>query len=101
MAYTYTTPTIPCVFPGKSFDNVDLIRVAIRGRGCKIVREIEAADIDTENSAVYVTLTQEETAALGAGQIEIWARIRYTDGTVEPTNIARMLLIDAIDKVVI
>ena len=99
--YTYTTPTIPCTFSGRSLDSADLIRVAIRGRGYKIVREIEAADIDTENSAVYVTLTQEETAALGSGQVEIQARIRYTDGTVEPTNIVRMLLLDAIDRVVI
>ena len=99
--YTYTTPTITCTLAGAELSQVDHVRIAIDGAKSKLVRIIPVADIDTETGEVIVKLTQEETAALGKGQVYIQARIRYKDGTVQGTNKVCKDMDDALDKVVI
>ena len=65
------------------------------------MRVVPVADIDTETGETAITLTQEETAALGRGQIAIQARVRYMDGTVQATNKVLKDMSEVLDKVVI
>lgn len=99
--YTYTTPTITCTLTGVDFANVDYVRIAINGKNSSIIRVIPVADIDAEEGTAVVELTQEETAALGAGQVAIQGRIHYADGSVQATNKVLKTLNEVIDKVVI
>lgn len=97
--YRYTTPTITCELSGVEFDNVDVVRIAVKGTNTLIVREVQ----DFTDSTVAIKLTQEETANLGEDNdiVSIQARIRYNDGTVQATNKVRTSLLDVLDKVVI
>ena len=99
--YRYTTPTITCELSGVAFDNVDVVRIAVKGTNTLIVREVQSADIT--DSTVVIKLTQEETANLGEDNdiVSIQARIKYNDGTVQATNKVRTSLLDVLDKVVI
>ena len=99
--YTYTTPTIPCVLDGVDFSQVDYVRIAVESKKSEIVRVVPVSDIDTETGETSIKLTQEETAALGKGQIAIQARVRYLDGTVQATNKVLRDMNDVLDKVVI
>lgn len=100
--YRYTTPTIPCSLQDVAFEQVELVRIAISGKNSLIVREIPATDFDNTGTA-SVELTQEETAGLGTDNdtVQIQARIKYKDGTVQATNKVRCALLDVLDKVVI
>lgn len=99
--FTYTTPTITCTLEGVEFAQVDYVRIAVKGKTSEIVRVVPVADIDTETGETAILLTQEETAALGKGQVAIQARIRYTDGTVQATNKVLKDMNEVLDKVVI
>lgn len=99
--YTYTTPTITCILDGVDFSQVDYVRVAVESKKSEIVRVVPVSDIDTETGETSIKLTQEETAALGKGQIAIQARVRYLDGTVQATNKVLRDMNDVLDKVVI
>lgn len=101
MFYTYTTPAIPCSIEGADFEGLEFVRIAIKGARTQIVREIPVEDIDQETGAFVVGLTQEETAALGAGQITIQARLRYQGGAVEPTNKIIKQMGEILDRTVI
>lgn len=99
--YTYTTPTIACILDGVEFDQVDYVRIAVKGKSFELVRVVPVADIDTETGETTIKLTQEETAKLGKGQVAIQARVRYTDGTVQATNKVLKDMNEVLDKVVI
>lgn len=99
--YTYTTPTITCTLAGVEFSQVDFVRITVESKKREIVREIPASDIDTETGTTSIKLTQEETAALGKGQIAIQARVRYLDGTVQATNKVLRDVDSVLDEVVI
>lgn len=99
--YTYTTPTITCTLSEVTFTNVDYVRIAIKGKSSSVLREIPITDIDTAEGTCAVELTQEETAALGEGQVAIQARIHYSDGTVQATNKVLKQMNEVLDKVVI
>lgn len=91
---------ITCTLTGVDFTEVDFVRIAFTGRYGKVIRKIEPADVD-ENGSVVITLTQEETVKLGAGKITIQGRIKYDDGTVQPTSKVLAKMLDIADKVVI
>lgn len=99
--YTYTTPTITCTLTGLEFSQVDYVRIAIESKGYSLVRVVPAADIDTETGNTSIELTQEETAALGKGQVAIQARVRYLDRTVQATNKVLKDMYNVLDEVVI
>ncbi len=99
--FTYTTPTITCTLEGIEFNQVDYVRIAVESKNSEIVRTVPASDIDAETGQAIITLTQEETASLGKGQIAIQARIRYTDGTVQATNKVLRDMDNVLDEVVI
>jgi hypothetical protein len=99
--YTYTTPTITCTLTGVEFSQVDYARIAIKGKGSEIVRIVPIDGIDPETGQCSIELTQEETAALGEGQVAIQARVRYKDGTVQATNKVLKNMNEVLDKVVI
>ena len=99
--YTYTTPTITCTLAGVDFESVDYVRIAIKGKNSMIVRVVLASDFDAETGTTLIMLTQEETAALGEGQVAIQARVRYMDGTVHPSNKIIKAMSEVLDKVVI
>ena len=84
--FTYTTPIIVFKFDGLDLAFVDFVRLAIKGGRYTVIREIQPADIDPDTGETIVKLTQQETAALGPGVLIMQARIKYTDGTVEPTD---------------
>lgn len=99
--YTYTTPTITCTLTGIEFSQLDYVRIAVESKCFEIVREVPAADIDTETGVTSIKLTQEETARLGKGQVKIQARVRYLDGTVQATNKVIRDMNNVLDEVVI
>ena len=99
--YTYTTPTITCKLNGLEFSQVEFVRIAIKGINKKLIKVVPVEDFDTETGETSISLTQEETAALGAGQVEIQARVKYLDGNVQPTNKIKKTMNEIIDKVVI
>lgn len=99
--YTYTTPTITCTLTGLEFSQVDYVRIAIESKGYSLVRVVPAADIDAETGNTSIELTQEETAALGKGQVAIQARVRYLDGTVQATNKVLRDIYNVLDEAVI
>lgn len=101
--YRYTTPSIICTLKGVDFSIVSFVRIAVKGESEPIVREIPISEIDPDTGIVKVELTQEETASLDAdnGMVTIQARIKYTDGTVQATNMVQNTLWDVLDKVVI
>lgn len=98
--FTYTTPTITIKLTNVEFSYVDYVRIAIKGDKSIVVREVPVADIDTSTGVTSIKLTQEETAALGAGLLVIQGRAHYTDGTVEATNKFNMHLQNIIDEVI-
>lgn len=98
--YTYTTPTITCTLAGIELSQIDYVRIAISGSKGKLVRIVSASEID-EAGKTMIQLTQEETAALGKGDICIQGRIRYNDGTVQPTNKIHKNMDEVLDRVVI
>lgn len=99
--YTYTTPTITCTLNGVEFSQVDYVRIALKSKCSEIVKIVPRSEIDTETGNAIIKLTQEETAAFGKGQVDIQARVRYLDGTVQATNKVFKNMNDVIDKVVI
>lgn len=101
--YRYTTPTIKCTLNGIDFSVVQFVRIAVKGNRSLIVRQISASEIDAETGIATINLTQEETARLGStdSEVEIQARVKYADGTVQPTNKVKSILKDVLDKVVI
>lgn len=101
--YRYTTPTIRCTLNGIDFSVVQFVRIAIKGNRTLIVRQIPVSEIDTETGLATIRLTQEETAKIGYSdsEIEIQGRVKYADGTVQPTTRVRSSLYDVLDKVVI
>lgn len=99
--WTYTTPAITCNLEGADLTNVDYVRVAVKGARCQVLKQVPIADIDTETGTLVIGLTQEETAALGKGQVTIQARLHYSNGTVEATNKVIRQMDDVLDKVVI
>lgn len=99
--YEYTTPTITCKLTGVDWTDVDFVRIAVKGKKSQIVRQIPIADIDTTEDTASISLTQEETAAFGVGQVAIQARVHYASGTVQATNKVIKSLEDVIDEVVI
>lgn len=99
--YTYTTPTITCTLSGVEFSTVDLVRIALKGKHDEILKVVPVTDIDAETGTAIISLTQDETASLGEGQIAIQARVRYLDGTVQATNKVLKNMNEVLDKVVI
>lgn len=99
--YTYTTPAITCTLEDVDFTNIDYVRVAVKGARCQLVKQVAVADIDTEEGIVVIGLTQEETAALGKGQVMIQARLHYTNGDVQATDKVIRQMDDVLDKVVL
>ena len=99
--YTYTTPSITCTLTGVEFSTVDYVRIALKGKSSEIVKVVPIDGIDTETGEAIITLTQEETASLGKGQVAIQARVRYADGTVQATNKVLKDMNEVLDKVVI
>lgn len=98
--YNYTTPTITVTMAGVVFADVNYVRLALVGENASLLREIPASDFGEKGQA-YVSLTQEETAAFGEGNVYIQARIIYQDGTIQPTNKVTAKMRDILDKVVI
>ena len=99
--YTYTTPTITCTLTGVEFSRVDYVRIAVESKRREILRIVPVTDIDTEAGVTAIKLTQEETAALGKGQVAIQARVHYADGTVQATNKVLRDMDNVLDEVVI
>lgn len=98
--YTYTTPTLTCTLTGVTWANVELVRLALKGK-INIVREIPVSEVDTETNTVTIRLTQEETANLSPGKLVVQARIKYLDGTVQASDKYATMMDAVIDKVVI
>lgn len=100
--YTYTTPTVTCTLKGAELSQVDYVRVAFKGKVNRIViKTVNIDDIDKLTGNMSIKLTQQETARLGEGKIEIQARVHYADGTVQSTDKVYVDMHDVIDKVVI
>jgi len=99
--YRYTTPTITLTIDDIDFSTVSLWRVAISGKGKRIIKEYEAGDSAIGDDTLLVTLTQEETASMSAGDVEIQVRMKLSNGAVLATTSARVKLFDVLDKAVI
>lgn len=86
--YRGTTPTLRFTLP---FDTstLDAVWVTI-AQGGEVIINKEKSDCDLEGTDISVTLTQEETLALTAGnKTEIQLRVLTTDGLALASEIFR------------
>ena len=86
--YRGTTPTLKFTLP---FDTstLDAVWVTI-AQGGKVIINKEKSDCDLKGTDISVTLTQEETLALTAGnKTEIQLRVLTTDGLALASEIFR------------
>lgn len=101
--YRYTTPTLPITIDGIDFEEVTLFRVAIEQDDIELLKVINIDDpsVDAERKTIYVSLTQEETASMDDGPVDVQARIKFTNGSVLATNKATLSIKDVLDEVII
>lgn len=101
--YRYTTPTIPITIADIDFSDVDMFRIVFANGQTELLFEIDANDsrVDAENNTINIELTQEQTALFSVGLVQIQARILFQSGTVEATQIAKLLVHGVFDEVVI
>lgn len=55
----------------------------------KLTKPMSECDFDPESNIVTVTLSQEETLALGAERTDLQMRFYFVDGSVDATGIVR------------
>ena len=101
--YRYTTPTLPITIEGLDFTEVDYFRIAIELGQTELLFVVPADDetVDAETNTIYVSLTQEQTAALKEGLAKVQARIKYNSGAVQATNMASVAVNKVLDEVII
>lgn len=101
--YRYTTPTLPITIDGVNFADVDYFRIAIEKGNTELLYVINANDerVDAQHNTINLALTQEESALFSEGYAQIQARIRYTSGSVQATNIGSVSVKDVLDEVII
>lgn len=101
--YRYTTPTIPIIIEDIDFANVASFRITIERGSASLLFEIGINDsrVDSENNTINLVLTQEETATFNEGKAEVQARIIYTDGTIQATEKAKLVVKGVFDEVII
>lgn len=101
--YEYSTPTIPLKISGLDFSEVAFFRVKLENKRASVLQQIDINDarVDAEHKTIYFTLTQEETAKFGEGFAAIQVRVKYTNGSVQPTPIKQIQVEKVLDEVVI
>ena len=101
--YRYTTPTLPVTIDDIDFDDVSVFRIAIEQDSVEMLKVIDIDDpsVDAQHKTVYVPLTQEETASLKAGMVEVQARIKFVNNSVMSTNKVKLSVNDVLDEVII
>lgn len=101
--YRYTTPTLTLNIKGIDFTNVSVFRVAIEQNCVEMLKEIPVSSdaVDAEQKTVTVELTQEETASMSVGMVNIQVRLVLTNGRVVASNIANVPLRAVLDEVVV
>ena len=101
--HRYTTPTIPITLDDVDFSAVDSFRIAIESKNTELLFVVPADDarVDAQHKTINIELTQEETASLKEGYALVQARIKYQNGNVQATDIARLTVADVLDEVVI
>lgn len=99
--YQYTTETIIIGIEGIDFADVEEFRVKMRGVKGELLKIVDADDADTEDSTIRVALTQEETASLGKGFMQMQVRVVTTDGDVYASNKEKVKVDSVLDEVVI
>lgn len=101
--YIYTTPTITMEIGGVDFEDVEVFRVALKRGNKQFLKELYNGDsgVITESNLIVVTLTQEETAEMGKGDLELQIRMKFKNDSVLATNKVSIKLEDVIDKVII
>lgn len=101
--YRYTTPTLPITIEDIEFADVQTFRIAIEQGSTEILKEISATDssVDFGTNTINVRLTQEETASLREGKVEVQARIVFTSGDIQATKKAKVSVHDVLDEVIV
>ena len=101
--YRYTTPTIPITIEDLDFADVARFRVAIEQGAVEMLKivDVDSASVDAEHHTIYVSLTQEETASLKDGMVEVQVRVVFTSGAVQATKKAKLSVHDVLDEVII
>lgn len=101
--HRYTTPTIQITIDDVDFSNVDVFRIAIE-KGQKSLLFVVPADdarVDAQHKTINIELTQEESASFNEGFVLVQARIKYTNGKIQATDMARLNVADVLDEVII
>lgn len=80
--------------PTNTFDvDVDLRQASViyitYAQGGRTVIEKEISDITIEETTLSVQLTQQETLALGKGEVEIQIRAKFPEGLAIASNIIK------------
>lgn len=101
--HRYTTPTIPVTIDDVDFTTVDVFRIAVENKETELLFVVPADDarVDAQNHTINIELTQEETASFKEGYVLVQARIKYTNGNVQATNMAKLSVADVLDEVII
>ena len=92
-----TTPTITITVTNEDIDLSDVTQVWIyvsQRNKPKIDKNIDDVTIDTENKTFTVTLTQDDTLALRAGECYFQMRVLLADETALATVATKITVLD-------
>ena len=75
-----TTPTLTIAVTGIDVSDLKTIKVTFEQRGKIVTKETADVSVDTENNAISVPFTQEDTLFFGEGFINVQIRGLLADG---------------------
>lgn len=101
--YQYTTPTITLTLADVDFAEVATFRVTLENKGTELLKVIPVSDssVDATDHTITISLTQEETASLAVGGVEVQVRVVFTDNTILATEKKRIEMRSVLDEVVV
>lgn len=100
--HRYTTPTIPITID-VDFTSVDVFRIAIENKDTELLFVVPADDarVDAQHKTINIELTQEQTASFTEGYVLVQARIKYTNGKIQATDMEKLSVGQVLDEVII
>jgi len=93
-----TTPTLTISVTGLVVSDLKTIRVTFKQGNIELTKTTEQVSVDSENNAISVPLTQEDTLMFGSGAVNVQIRGLLEDGV---TAIASTIKSFSMDKILL
>lgn len=75
-----TTPTLTIVVEGLVVTDLKTIKVTFKQNTIELTKSTEEVNVDAENNAISIPLTQEDTLKFGNGAVSVQIRGLLADG---------------------